>query len=100
MGIYLKQLFGTDKFVILTEGKNHGHLTRLDDKGAFAREHAALFTSAPEMLKALKQVVSDCQLAIDALGNSPEQFDATKRAFGIVRDRAAAAVAASAQVTP
>lgn len=56
-GLYQKQLFGTDGFVILTQGANPGHLTRLDDKGAFPREYAALFTAAPDLLEALRYIV-------------------------------------------
>jgi hypothetical protein len=53
MALYKKQLLGTDGFVILTEGKVPGHLTRLDDKGVFSREHATLFVNAQELLDAL-----------------------------------------------
>lgn len=57
-GLYLKQLFGTDRFVILTEADKPGHLTRLDDKGTFSREQALLFTAAPDLLQALKGAVA------------------------------------------
>jgi hypothetical protein len=56
MALYQKQLFGADGFVILTEGKVPGHLTRLDDKGAFPREYARLFVNAPDLIKALEEI--------------------------------------------
>lgn len=80
MALYQKQLFGTDGFVILTEGKVPGHLTRLDDKGAFPREYAALFTAAPDLLAALT--------AIDAMWSEcdGERVDPIQARSGRVRE--------------
>lgn len=37
---------------------------------------------------ALRQVVSDCELAFDALGNSSQQFDSVRTSFQIIAARA------------
>lgn len=65
MALYQKQLFGADGFVILTKGKVPGHLTRLDDKGAFPREYASLFTSAPDLLEALVEILGPLNVCSD-----------------------------------
>jgi hypothetical protein len=41
---------------------------------------------------ALERVTTDCQLAINVLGNSPAEFDSVRKSFEIVRDRAIAAI--------
>jgi hypothetical protein len=41
---------------------------------------------------ALERVTTDCQLAINVLGNSPAEFDSVRKSFEIVRDRARAAL--------
>ena len=73
MALYQKQLFGTDGFVILTEGKVPGHLTRLDDKGAFPREYARLFVSAPDLLEALEGLLPDFTGGLDPYESAPVQ---------------------------
>lgn len=87
--LYLKQLFGTDGFVILTHGKVPGHLTRLDDKGAFPREYARLFVKAPVLLKAL-EAIEDHETDRPCM-NAPE---ANERTLEEIRTMARAAIAA------
>ncbi len=67
--------------------------TNMDDGLHGSDADKALIASAPDMYAALETVVSDCQLAQDVLGNSPSEFNSVKAGFGIIADRARAALA-------
>lgn len=60
-----------------------------------AKHRLAVKERMARMTEGLARVVSDCQLAIDALGNSPEQFSSVREGFRIIRDRAQEALSGS-----
>ena len=41
----------------------------------------------PDLVAALETAESDCQLAINVLGNNGPEFDSVRRSFAIIRDR-------------
>lgn len=90
------------QFVISELGFEYIHETNEDGgPGDLVAEvygdNASLIVAAPVMLAALRRVVSDCQFAIDALGNSSDEFSSTREAFRIILNRAAAAIPAQVQ---
>ena len=60
-----------------------------------AKHRLAVKERMARMESGLARVISDCQLAIDALGNSPEQFSSAREGFRIIRDRAQEALLGS-----
>jgi len=62
-----------------------------------ARYIVAACNAYPDLVAALETAESDCQLAINVLGNNGPEFDSVRRSFAIIRDRITLALAKAKQ---